>query len=62
MIAPYRKAIVAAVGAGVIILNQFAGSAIDPDAVNSNVGSIIDSVVALLVMFGVYQVRNETNA
>lgn len=53
----YRKAIVAVVGAGVLVAGQF-GLALAPDVPDS-VGVIFDGVVGLLTALGVFQVPND---
>lgn len=52
----YRKALVALVGAAVLIAGQF--GLVLPDGVPEEVGVVFDGVVALLTAFGVFQVPN----
>jgi hypothetical protein len=58
-LAKYRKAVVASVGAAVIIVSQVFNVAV-PDAVDDSAISVFDAVVAFLTAVGVQRVPNDT--
>ena len=54
----YRKAIVALAGVALIFLNDFLGLDVDAEVFSASVEGMVDNVIALLMMFGVYIVPN----
>jgi hypothetical protein len=56
-VAKYRKFVVAAVGAALLVLSQIAGVTV-AESVDDDVLKVFDGVVAILTAFGVKQVPN----